>query len=57
MQEALPDLEAQKGAVLVTGGGLSFYDPNVDAMAVQWNAMGLAIGMSAPAQGRRRPPR
>ena len=47
VQAALPDLKAQKGAVLVTGGGLSTYDPNVDGMAVSWNAMGLAIGKAA----------
>lgn len=47
VQEALPDLKAQKGALLVTGGGLAFYDPNVDAMAVQWGAMGLAVGKAA----------
>lgn len=46
-QEALPDLRSQKGAVLVTGGGLSFYDPQIDAMAVQWGAMGLAVGKAA----------
>ncbi len=46
-QEALPDLEANKGAVLVTGGGLAFYDPKVDAMAVQWGAMGLAVAKAA----------
>ena len=47
VQEALPDLEALKGAVLVTGGGFAFYDPNVDAMAVQWGAMALAVGKAA----------
>jgi NADP-dependent 3-hydroxy acid dehydrogenase YdfG len=47
VQAALPDLEAEKGAVLVTGGGLSTYDPQVDAMAVQWGSMGLAIGKAA----------
>lgn len=46
-QEALADLEAQKGAVLVTGGGLAFYDAGVDAMAVQWGAAGLAIAKAA----------
>ncbi|MBX7193279.1 MAG: SDR family NAD(P)-dependent oxidoreductase [Sandaracinaceae bacterium] len=46
-QEALADLEAQKGAVLVTGGGLCFYDAGVDAMAVQWGAAGLAIAKAA----------
>jgi len=47
VQEALPDLKKEKGAVLVTGGGLAFYDPKIDAMAVSWNAMGLAIGKAA----------
>jgi len=47
VQESLPDLRAGKGAVLVTGGGLSAYDPKVDAMAVSWGAMGLAIGKAA----------
>ncbi|MEP7120287.1 MAG: SDR family NAD(P)-dependent oxidoreductase [Byssovorax sp.] len=46
-QEALPDLKAAKGALLVTGGGLSFFDPKIDAMAVQWGAMGLAVAKSA----------
>jgi NADP-dependent 3-hydroxy acid dehydrogenase YdfG len=48
VQEALPDLKKEKNAaVLVTGGGLAFYDPKVDAMAVQWNAMGLALSKAA----------
>ena len=48
VQAALPDLEARDdGAVLVTGGGFAFYDPKVDAMATQWNAMGLAITKAA----------
>ena len=47
VQAALPDLRAEKGAVLVTGGGFAFYDPRVDAMATQWGAMGLAIGKAA----------
>lgn len=47
VQAALPDLKAEKGAVLVTGGGLSTYDAKVDQMAVSWNAMGLAIGKAA----------
>jgi len=38
----LPDLKAQKGAVLVTGGGFAFYDANIDTMAVQVGLMGLA---------------
>lgn len=43
VQEALVDLKAAKGAVLVTNGGFGLFDPKVDAMAVQWNAMGLAV--------------
>lgn len=47
VQAALPDLKSARGAVLVTGGGLGFYDPKVDAMAVQWGAMGLAVAKGA----------
>ena len=47
VQAALVDLKAAKGAVLVTNGGLGFFDPKVDAMAVQWNSMGLAIANAA----------
>lgn len=47
VQEALPDLKQEKGAVLVTGGGLAFYDPKVDGMAVGWGAMGLAVSKAA----------
>jgi NADP-dependent 3-hydroxy acid dehydrogenase YdfG len=47
VQEALSDLKENKGSVLVTGGGFAFYDPKVDAMAVQFGAMGLAIGKAA----------
>lgn len=49
VQAALPDLRAQKdaAAVLVTGGGFAFYDPKVDAMAAQWNAMGIAVSKAA----------
>ena len=46
-QEALPDLRSEKGALLVTGGGLAFYDPKIDAMAVSWRAMGLAVAKAA----------
>jgi short-subunit dehydrogenase len=46
-QAALPDLKAQGGALLVTGGGFAFYDPSVDAAATQWGAAGLAIGKAA----------
>jgi len=47
VQAALTDLKAAKGAVLVTNGGLGLFDPKVDAMAVQWNSMGLAIANAA----------
>jgi NADP-dependent 3-hydroxy acid dehydrogenase YdfG len=47
VQEALADLKAAKGAVLVTNGGLAISDPRADAMAVQWNFMGLAIASAA----------
>jgi NADP-dependent 3-hydroxy acid dehydrogenase YdfG len=47
VQDALADLKAAKGAVLVTNGGLGLFDPKIDAMAVQWNTMGLAIANAA----------
>jgi len=47
VQEALPDLKQQQGAVLVTGGGYAFYEPAVDAAAVQGGAMGLAVSKAA----------
>lgn len=45
--EALPDLEANKGAVLITGGGFCLYDPQIDAMATNYNSMGLAVAKAA----------
>lgn len=47
VQASLPDLREGKGSVLVTGGGFAFYDPKVDAMATQFNAMGLAMAKAA----------
>ena len=47
VRAARADLIATKGSVLVTGGGFAFYDPQVDAMATQWGAMGLAVGKAA----------
>ena len=47
VQAALVDLKASKGAILVTNGGLGLFDPQIDAMAVQWNSMGLAIANAA----------
>jgi NAD(P)-dependent dehydrogenase (short-subunit alcohol dehydrogenase family) len=47
-QAALPDLESQKdSAILVTGGGLAFYNDNVDAAAAQWGMMDLAVSKAA----------
>lgn len=47
VQAALPDLRANKGAVLVTNGGLGLLDDQVDAGAVGWKAMGLAVANAA----------
>ncbi|MFZ5444445.1 MAG: SDR family NAD(P)-dependent oxidoreductase [Myxococcota bacterium] len=47
VQEALPDLKAQQGAVLVTNGGLGYFDAKIDALAVQWGSMGLAMANAA----------
>ncbi len=47
VQEALPDLKKEKGAVLVTNGGLGYFDPKIDAMAVAWGAMGLGVANAA----------
>jgi NADP-dependent 3-hydroxy acid dehydrogenase YdfG len=46
-QEALPDLKAEKGAILVTGGSFAFYDRKVDAMAAEFGAMLIAVGKAA----------
>jgi hypothetical protein len=48
VQASLPDLKSQpQAAVLITGGGFAYYDPQVDAMATQWNAMGIAVAKAA----------
>ncbi len=48
VQAALPDLQAQpESAVLVTGGGLAYFDAKLDGSAVAWNAMGLALAKAA----------
>jgi len=47
-QAALADLESQPdAAILITCGGLALDNPQVDAMAVKWSAMGLAIAKAA----------
>jgi NADP-dependent 3-hydroxy acid dehydrogenase YdfG len=44
----LPDLQKQpEPAVLITNGSLGVLDPAVDAMAVSWSAMGLAVANAA----------
>lgn len=47
VQELLPDLRAQKGAVLVTNGGLGLFDDKIDEVGVSWGAMGLSVANSA----------
>jgi NADP-dependent 3-hydroxy acid dehydrogenase YdfG len=47
VQEALEDLRAAQGAVLVTNGQLALFDSKYDAMAVESSAMGLAIANAA----------
>jgi len=48
VRTTLPDLKSQKeSAILVVNGGLGYFDASVDAMAVQWGSMGLAIANSA----------
>jgi len=47
VQESLPDLRTQKGAVLVTNGGFAFYDPKVDEAGVKSNSMGLSAANAA----------
>lgn len=48
VRAALPDLRAQSdSAVLITNGGLGLFDPQVDAVAVEWGAQGLAVANSA----------
>jgi NADP-dependent 3-hydroxy acid dehydrogenase YdfG len=48
MQKSLADMKSQKdAAILLTGGGLALYSPQVDAMAVGWQTMGLALVKAA----------
>ena len=48
LRAALPDLRQQKdAALLVTNGGLGLFDNQMDALAVEWGAMGLAVANSA----------
>lgn len=47
VQAAHADLKAQKGGVLVTNGGFGLLDPKMDAVAVQFQSMGLALANAA----------
>lgn len=48
VQAAPPDLTSQKdSAILVTNGGLGMDSPEVDAQAVAWKAMDLAVANAA----------
>jgi NAD(P)-dependent dehydrogenase (short-subunit alcohol dehydrogenase family) len=47
VKEALPDLKAQRGAVLVTNGAFGETSPEMDALAVGLKSMGLAVANAA----------
>jgi NAD(P)-dependent dehydrogenase (short-subunit alcohol dehydrogenase family) len=47
VQAALPDLKANKGAVLITNGAFGDLDPQIDQYAVGSNNMGLALANTA----------
>lgn len=48
VRAALPDLRSQPdAAVLVVNGGFGYAEPAVDATAVQYNSMGLALANAA----------
>jgi NAD(P)-dependent dehydrogenase (short-subunit alcohol dehydrogenase family) len=47
VQEALADLKAAKGAVLVTNGGLLFDDPKINELGGTRGLMGLSMGNAA----------
>lgn len=48
VQAALPGMKQQAdAAVLVTGGGFAIYGAQVDRMAAQYDAMGLAVSKAA----------
>jgi len=47
VQEALPDLKADKGAVLVTNGAFGDLTPQMDDYAIALKAMGVALANAA----------
>ncbi len=50
VQEALPDLKARQGAILVTNGAFGDPAPAMDAFAVSLKAMGVALANAAKAK-------
>jgi NADP-dependent 3-hydroxy acid dehydrogenase YdfG len=47
VQRSLADLKANKGAVLITGGGFAYYEDGPTKMANEYNLMGTALGKAA----------
>lgn len=48
MQRSMDDMKSQSdSAILLSGGGLALYSAQVDAMAVGWQTMGLALVKAA----------
>ncbi len=49
LQESIGDMRQNKNdaAVLITNGGLGYFDPKTDEIAVQWGAMSLGVVNSA----------
>ena len=47
VQAAYPDLKSERGAVLITTGGLGLLDPQMDLMAVRASMMGIAVANAA----------
>lgn len=47
VQASLPDLEAHRGAVLITGGGFALYEGQVDKTITDLGVMGIALGKAA----------
>jgi NADP-dependent 3-hydroxy acid dehydrogenase YdfG len=47
VQEALPDLRASKGSILITNGAFADLTPAADEMAIQYKSMGIAVGNAA----------
>ena len=50
VQEALPDLRAAKGSILITNGAFGDPAPQADEAAVSFKSMGLAVANAAKAK-------